>query len=462
MNYAQLQQQMRTEIEQRLQVLPEDVGAWTAAERVEKMGLSSTQRLALVDMMDELFARQRTAFDQLTAATEAPAFADEHAELLLEMAGAHELWRVFRFILAEHEDDRLREAVQAAGRVAEDCYALCIRRARTWGVLDPSQFREVPLVFLEAVESPATANRRDSVQAVSAAVREFRNMKLALPIVLLPFDYAASIWSFCGLHHEVGHNIDQDLRILPDLRGQLPDIGLTGAEVLWRRWAGEILADSIGVALGGAGFAASLGALSLLLTPSAKQAEIDGQAVHPPFAIRVRLIAEMLRLTGIAAHATMADELIALWETLSMPAWVDPFVADAPKVATLFLATKVPALKDHAVLELNPNPALDHTRTQALAAFFLEAGPRPEPRKEAGMHPRLVPAAALLAVRGAEATANVLRRIHASAVAYLKLFPPGDTLGAADALLPQRRSYLRALTRSLDFSGMRRVDAEDE
>ena len=240
--------------------------------------------------------------------------------------------------------------------------------------------------------------------------------------------YATSIWTFCGLHHEVGHNIDQDLRILPDLRSQLPDVGLTAPEPQWRRWAGEMLADAIGLTLGGAGFAASLGSLSLLLAPSAKQAAIDPQAVHPPFVIRVRLIVEMLRLTGVAAHEKMADELSALWDTLAKPAWVGRFVTDAPKVATLFLTTKVPALKDHTVLEMNPDPKLDHTRTQALATFFLNAGPRPEPRKEAGMHPRLVPAAAQLAVRETAATPDVLRRMHSSAVAYLKLFPPPDTL----------------------------------
>ena len=454
MDYEGLQQRMCNELGERLRLLPEDVKAWTAAARVERMGLSSTQRLALVDMMEALFARQQARFDDLGRASSAPAFADQHAELLLEMAGAHELWRVFRFILSEHEDERLREAVQAAGRVAEDCYGLCVRRARTWGALETSQFREVPLVFLEAVDSPGTANRRDSVQAVSGGIRQFRSMKLGLPIVLLPFDYAASIWSFCGLHHEVGHNINQDLKILPDLRSQLPDIGLTASEADWRRWAGEILADAIGIALGGAGFAASLGSLSLLLASSPKQAAIDPLAVHPPFVLRVRLIADMLRQTGVPEHTGIADELTSVWTALPKPGWVDPFVVDSPKVATLFLSTKVAALKDHSVLELSPDPALDHSRTRALASFFLGKGPRPEPNKQFGMHPRLVPAAAQLAVRDGSATVEALRDIHAKAVAYLGLIPPLDTLGAAEALTTARREYLRGLAAKLDFSAM--------
>ncbi|MEP6918488.1 MAG: hypothetical protein ABJC89_22800, partial [Acidobacteriota bacterium] len=135
MDYARLQEQMRVELGQRLQVLPTDVDAWTAAARVQKMGLSSTQRLALVDMMQALVLRQKQKLDELDQPLAAAAFADRHAAFLIEMAGGQELWRVFRFILAEHEDERLQASVRAAGRIAEDCYGACVRRARAWGVL---------------------------------------------------------------------------------------------------------------------------------------------------------------------------------------------------------------------------------------------------------------------------------------------------------------------------------------
>ncbi|MEP6918118.1 MAG: hypothetical protein ABJC89_20895, partial [Acidobacteriota bacterium] len=327
------------------------------------------------------------------------------------------------------------------------------------GVLDSSQFREAPLVFLEAVDSPATASRREAVQAVSLAVREFRSLKLALPIVLLPLDYASSIWNFCGLHHEVGHNVDQDLNLASELRGVLPDLTLAGEEICWRRWSNEILADAIGITLGGSGFAASLGSLSLLLASSAAQAEIQATAVHPPFVVRVRLIAEMLRLTGVPAHAELADELSAIWDTLERPAWVAPFAQDAKAIAALFLTTKLTALKAHAVLELNADPASDHARTQALATFFLGQGPRPEPKIEFGMHPRLVPAAAQLAVRAALSTPDVLGRIHESAVKYLNLIPALEALGPAGALTTTRRDYLRDLAHKVDFGALAPAEA---
>jgi hypothetical protein len=208
------------------------------------------------------------------------------------------------------------------------------------------------------------------------------------------------------------------------------------------------------VALGGAGFAASLGSLALLLAPSPAQAAVDPNAAHPPFFLRVRLIVEMLRRTAVDGHAAVADELDGIWATLSKPAWADPFLEDAAGVASHFLTTAVPALNGHAILELNPDAARDHRRTSELAAFLRSGHHRPEPAAAAGMHPRLVAPAAQLALRIGDAGADDLRHIHTAAIEYLRLIPQVPTLGPEAALMPPRRQYLKELTARLDFGRM--------
>jgi hypothetical protein len=459
--YEELQAQTRLELTRRLEVLSGDVALWTVAARLNSMGLSPSQRLVLVDFMKILQQRRDAAFDRIKNPLPSSEFAEGKANLLLEMTGAQEVWHVFRTILGQHEDIQAKTAVKAAARVAGDCYAFCIRRAREWNAISPDRFREQPLVLLEAVESPATAGRQDRVRALSTAVRQWRDVKLPLPIVLLPADYGQSIWTFCALHHEVGHNIDQDLNLAIELRAPLLDIVPAAQEPHWRRWTAEILADVFGVLLGGAGFAASLGSMALLLAPAKDFSELDEQAVHPPFVLRVRLIVEILRQTGVAGLETWAGELQAIWEAAQKPDWVAPFAAQAPQIAGHFLKRQLAALANHQLLELNPKLAEDQQRIEQLAHYFLSGKNRPVPSKDAGMHPRLVPCAAQLAVRGTQQLSlEMLEKLQSGALAYLDLIPPIEHLAAPVAHAAQRREYLQQLARELDYRRLPVTDQE--
>lgn len=453
--YQQLQGQMHAEIAERLKMFGTDIQAWTLDTRIAAMGLSSTQRLALVDMLKVLQERQTQAFDNFTPNLSAATFADRNADLLLEMVGAEELWRVFRVILGELEDPGLGPAVKAAVRVAGDCYAHCIRQARKWNAISSDKLREQPLVFLDAIDSPATANRNQTVQALGASIRRWRNLKLPLPIAILPLDYAPCLWTFCSLHHEVGHNIDQDLAIVPEIRSLLPDLLPADQEPHWRRWSGEILADAFGVVLGGAGFGVSLCTLSLLLGAATRYFSLDPNALHPPFPLRSLLAIEMLSQTGVAAHTQWAEMLHVIWSEMEKPPWIEAYAAKVADVAKLFLHTPLICLADHKLLDINPNLASDHQRTEELAKFLLSGkkSPRPVPSEDAGMHPRLVPCAAQLAVRNSiEPTAELLSNVHTFALEYMDLIPPIATLAPLAADGSKRKEYLLQLTRDLDFT----------
>ena len=452
MTYEELQGQTRIEMSRRLQVLGNDISAWTGAPRLEAMGLSQAQRNALVDLMQVMQQRQNHAFTAMDQQQPAPKFADGQAELLLQMTGAQELWHVFRTILEQHEDDSTKIAVKTATRIAGDCYQFCIRRVRSWQAITPDKFREQPLVFMEAVETPATAGRQDRVRALSANIRQWRDVKLPLPIALLPFDYGQSIWTFCGLHHEVGHNIDQDLDLSTELRGSLLEILPVATEPHWRRWSAEILADVFGVMLGGAGFVLSMAALALTLGPANQFQDLDDEAVHPPLLLRLRLLIEMLKQTGVPGLAQHASELQTAWDGAAKPPWLTPFVDDSPKVAQHFLTRKLANLKDHALLELNTDLAPEHALLEQLANFFLTGKNRPVPSKDAGMHPRLVPSAAQLALRRApNLSAEVLQQLQIEALKYIDLIPPVAQLAAPVVQAAERRQFLQQLARDIDF-----------
>lgn len=456
MDYAGLQTRSRFELARRVGALKEDFSTWTAEPRALALGLSPRQRTALDDMLTVIDTKQRAALAKLEQAAQplsVAGFADAHTALIIEMTGAQELWRLFRVMLGQLDDPIVQRPLKAAGRVAGDCYTLGIQRARALQAIEPQKLRETPLVYLEAVESPATAGRNDRVQTLSASVRQWRSLKLPLPIVLLPADYVHAIWTFCALHHEVAHNLDQDLGLLAGIRGELPDVVPAGQEPDWRRWASEILADALGIVLGGVGFALSLGTLALVMGPSARYHELDVEAAHPPLLLRVRLLASLLRQTQVPAHAQYAIQLEAIWTTAPRPDWLQPFADSADAVAALFMGPKLPALKDHPLTDLNPDMAVDQAQVEALANYLLTGKKRPDPQG-AAMRPRLVASAAQLALWNANPVDDAtLGTIHKTALDYLDLIPSIVTLGA---VVPEQRQYLRQLAGEIDFAKLRR------
>jgi hypothetical protein len=151
----------------------------------------------------------------------------------------------------------------------------------------------------------AVAAKPAKVQSLSLAVRQWRDLTLPLPFVLLPLNFARSIWTFCALYHEIGHNLDQDLKILQGLRSRIPETVPAEQEPDWRRWSAEILADDLGIVLGGAGFGIYLASEALLLGPAQRYRDQDPDAVHPPFLVRVPLITAMLRATNLAEFTVL-------------------------------------------------------------------------------------------------------------------------------------------------------------
>src|SRR5512145_1542917 len=118
MNLDELQGQIRLEIERRMGMLHADADTWTQPARIQKMGLSGSQLVALKDMVEVLEARQQLAFSKLTTGAPTVAFGNGNADMLVEMTGAHELWSTFRTILAQYEDAQLLRAVQSGARIA--------------------------------------------------------------------------------------------------------------------------------------------------------------------------------------------------------------------------------------------------------------------------------------------------------------------------------------------------------
>jgi hypothetical protein len=459
-----LLERMKADIRRRSEMLPKDVQRWkdaidqaalgTANAGGGTMGIHQSQISALKEMMDGLQGRQTELLDQLDPTGSLLGFSTAYLKLSDEIVSAHELWRIFRYIIALHEDATIGPLIDAADLVAADCYLTCMNKVRAWNLVAENQFRAPPLVFLEAEMSPSTASRGYSAGALPFPLRRYRNMRLPIPLILLPSDTATSMWMLCTLHHEVGHNLDQDLKLQAEMSGRLLT-RLQGngtsqdLQKMWWQWTAEILADAFGVLLGGAGFAHALCWWLLVLAPEPTFQTLNTDDVHPPYFVRIHLIAAMLRQFKIPALDDAARSIVDTWEAQQKPDWVGPYVADSDLVADVFMNQALDALGQRPLTDLGPDLADDIDRVARLESFLRTGISSPDPKLASSARWRHIPMAAQLAfIAQATPDSASLDRIQKRAFAYLSnLDRPKKMAGSGD-----KSDFFRQLVRDLKFS----------
>ena len=391
--------------------------------------------------MDVLLDKQERLLGGLRMDLSPKQFAVGYHRLANEIVGTHDLWRIFRYIFGQLQDERMGPLLDAANRVASDCYLAWLNRARQWQLITETQFREPPLVYLEAVHSPATASRGTEVQALGFPVRRYGGHRLPIPIVLLPFDQVGLMWLLCTLHHEVGHNLDQDLELGDELTASLENVVSVERCDVWQAWGAEVLADALGVVSGGSGFGYALASLLFMLAP--RRATLDTSDSHPDHYLRIHLAAAMLEQMG-AQEA--ADAIRQAAEALDAPAGTDGFLSDCSAVAALFLTEPLAALGDRPLRDLNPDWTDEERQTSKLARF-LQTG--------LGFHapasplaPRLVPLAAELAIVSlSNADEAAMMALNERAYDYLESLERPTFLAGAD-----RAAFLHSLAEAIDFT----------
>lgn len=445
------------EIDRRAQTLRADMTAHSGeiGVNVDGQGIHQSQVAALNTMMEVLLQRQDRLVAELDDGRGPAATARTYADLLDVIAGTHGLWRLFRTIFAQRLDPEERRLLDAADLIAEDCYRPCIQVARDWELIY-GEYREPPLVWIDAGTSPLIFPRQSEARALGLTQRPYLTQRLPIPIIVMPPDHAACLWLYSTLHHEVGHSLDQDLR--RDGKGQriseemcqklvdgLAAVGVdTASRLVWKRWADEIVADAFGVLLGGAGFAACLTGLLVPLAPG--RAEVVLENEHPDTLVRVELIAQMLERCGVGVLKASAAAIRRRVAEVQQPAGVAPFIAQAAIVAELAIATPFDALGGHCLRELAPNLERDARRMQALVEYFSGAATGPPAE---WVSYRLVPPAAQLALwQLDEPDGTALAALHERALKFAESIERPAFLGEAGP----DTSFIRSLAEELSFT----------
>lgn len=447
-----VRREILAELRLRVSLLPDEFKDWVeqAESNAEGMGIHRSQIGMLKDLFQGLWTKQESSLDALARLQDPEEFAKRRSALEYELCATHGVMSIFRLIFSQREDERFfRTSLDAADVVAADGYYSVMDRAVRWKAVPEDRVRVPPLTCLVARYSPAAYTRSHVVSAFGMALEGYRELELPISVISLPFHHTTSLWTYMCVHHEVGHIIDRDLGLREELEERLEGLLAKVAHATdWTRWLREIIADALGVVLGGESFVH--GMARILRFPRRRVLRLREDAMHPIPYVRVLLLAEMLRQSGMERFTGEAKVVADAWKAeYGTPAELRAHVDTCPDLIRVVLREPLRALRDHPILALMSKEAGFWRNQDELSRFLRTTYQRPNPK---AFPARLVPAAADAAIRAVEEDHGTkLREIHERAL---------DFLGAVRRGLPtylsgetaSRRTYWREVIENLELA----------
>ncbi|MDB5915502.1 MAG: hypothetical protein JWP22_4177 [Ramlibacter sp.] len=443
----------RAELRRRVEALPAEVETWrAAASKPDALDMKAhfSQLLALSVMVKALTDGQLpllAALDQSTAAS----FGDDSLRVVKEIIRTQKVWDFFRDKLELRHSPAFNRQLWTADTIAYDCHRPVLKAAADAGILPPSELREPPLTYCTAEFSPATWVRGSRPN--DGRAYQLGEARLPIPVIEVPWDHLENLWELCSLLHEVGHDIEADLKLREPLKEalgrKLQDAGTPPKRIQrWIAWQAEIFADLVAIRLGGPAFIDGL--IHLLVLPPAQVLTLVDADPHPTHYVRILLCCHYARtlVPGEAPLEQHADRMLATWKDLyGEGGELAAFIADFAAVCEGLMATVLPSLQGHSVAQMIAFSAGDD-RNMRSAAGYLRTGMN----KPVAIRPRHCVCAARIAASEAAAQppatlAASLKNINDNLMQLVRE-NDGPELRASDNT-PAHKAFVAGLARSL-------------
>ncbi|MBN2549266.1 MAG: hypothetical protein JXB15_08920, partial [Anaerolineales bacterium] len=257
-----------------------------------------------------------------------------------------------------------------------------------------------------------------------------------IPVIEMPWDHIENAWEFLALHHEVGHDLEADLklraRLVLNLQGALlaKNVPLERVQT-WLAWQAEVFADLTALQLGGPAFVETL--MHLLMLPKDMVTVFNPEDPHPTHYVRILMNAAYIPtlIAGNAALAAYGAQMAERWQSLyGLHKHFDTYISDFPVVFQALMDTPMPELLNQTMRQLLPYSAADEARIQKGAGYL-----RTGKSKPASLRPR-----------------------HCISAARLAVSQASQEGGLSDDLLDQVQQRLMALVRENGPEGLRGGD----
>lgn len=404
----------KAEFRRRVEAIPKELDDWNAkASAVLDLNAHFSQLQAIQTLMNIFIDRQRELIDGLRADGDPTEFLDRVSDVVGQILRSQFVWDFFRSKLQLRFDPLHKDSLWVADTIAWDCYRPTLERAADLDILARDELREPPLCYYTTEFSPATWVRGSYPAELRAPKRGA--YRTPIPVIEVPWDHAQNLWSFVTLAHEVGHDLEEDLKLRDPLAAALEAAGAdipADRLLVWKDWRGEIFADLVGLQLVGPALTETL--MGLLMLPKAEVTNYDKNDPHPTHYVRILMNTAYIRtlITGDGADAERqrgvlsqhADQIESAWKGIyGDPPDLRRFLPDFPHVFRALMDTKQPVLKNRTLRDVIPYTADDDARIRGASGYLRTGQERPNQ-----LRPRHVAAAACQAVTAAAAEAGDL------------------------------------------------------
>lgn len=430
----------KRELARRIENIPAEVAAWRAATQTQlDLNAHFSQLEAIETLTNAIVDEQRAQIKDLDPAGDTDAFQQHSFNLIKSLTRAQKAWDFFRDKLDLRYSPNHKKELWTADTIAWDCHRPVMNRAVQFGIVASSQqLREPPLTYCTAQYSPATWVRGSRPN--DGRVYDLGEVLLPIPVIEMPWDHLGNAWEYLSLHHEVGHDIEADLKVRGELRNSLQNTllqaGVEQSRVkIWLKWEGEVFADLCALRLAGPAFADAL--LQLLLLPSNAVKLFNEDDPHPTPYLRIFLNTAYIRTLGnsqkITDHATAIENQ---WKSIYGDDYADDELKglseDFSLVFDALMNTNFAALNGKKVAELIPFGDAEDGLIRSSERFFRTGMNRPN-----GLPLRHTVSAARLAIgtaaKDGSLTEELCGEIHERVIGYVEeTAPPGLRGGGAD------------------------------
>lgn len=345
----------KNELERRTKELPAEVKDWKeATENDLDSNLHFSQMLAIDALITAYGNTYAAKLGNLPPLSDKPAYEAALYDVMTAIASAQKAWDFFRRKFDQRKSERYVKRLRVADIIAIDCYDAAIETAKTKGWVKEDEVREPPLTYLSPEISPMTWAR--GTRPNDGRSEELEGKTLPIPVVEVPYDQMANVWELLSISHEVGHEIDADLKLLPAIKTNLSKAFESGTipperRRRWLGWASEIFPDLLALQFSGPAFAYML--RNILILPSAAVTNIVLGDVHPNHYLRMLLCTAYIRsMSGTSQDAAFQTALNGHAANLEV-GWIDlygnppgltDYLADIPVVLAAIMDAPMPSM----------------------------------------------------------------------------------------------------------------------
>ena len=432
----------KEELRRRVEALPKEVKDWkdrTLNDLDQNLHFSQVQAIGI--LMNAFAEQQTDLLGQIDPKGNPTAFQDTALDLVKGIIRSQRVWDFFRDKLDLRFSPTFKEVLWVTDTVAWDCYRPVLEAAADAGILERASLREPPLTYLTAEFSPATWIRGSRPN--DGRDYQLGSSRLPIPVIELPWDHVENTWEFMSLHHEVGHDLEADLKLRGVLATSLQTVLSNGGVPVervqqWLNWQGEVFADLVGLQLGGPAFAEAL--MHLLLLPAAMVTTFDPSDPHPTHYPRILMNAAYIP-TMIPDHEPLANhgkESGERWVAIyGQQPQFDQVINDFPFVFRALMDTPLAELKGMTVRQLMQYMPADDLRIRNAIGYMRTGNNKP-----GNLRPRHCISAARLAVTQAALegvlSSELLSLINMRAMELVRSNAQGGLRGA-DGSTPHKK-----------------------